>query len=180
MGSSQSSPAKTSKGGGWTGTIYFDPHADKSSGDKYTNTCFELERMFEALTETDEHILNVMIYKVPLSDWQLTMGLFYHAYVVYETENWWWSIEQNTEGLTVQRSKTDQAVRDRYRQGLRNESPVLIIEDWGKRTMQDVAGFLYSEDFLNNPYSWTHNNCKHFAKAFFDEVGKLHNFTVGP
>ena len=77
-----SSPSKTKNGGGWKGTIYFDPCADQSSGDTYTMTDSELKRKFEELTETHKDILGVRIYKVPLSDAQLTMALWYHAYVV--------------------------------------------------------------------------------------------------
>ena len=65
-----SSPSKTKNGGGWKGTIYFDPCADQSSGDTYTMTRSELKRKFEELTETHEDILSVRIYKVPLSDVQ--------------------------------------------------------------------------------------------------------------
>ena len=169
MGSSQS------KGGGWKGTIYFDPHADESSGATYTMTAPELKRKFEEVTETQEDILSVSIYKVPLYDEQpkMAMAIFYHAYVVYETDSYWWSIEQNAEGLTIQRSKTIEPVRRWYRQELRRGSPDLLIQDSGKKTMEDVANFLYSKDFLNKPYSLTANNCKDFAKAFFDEVGNV-------
>ena len=129
----------------------------------------ELKRKFEELTDTHEDILSVRIYKVPLSDEQPTMAMaiLYHAYVVYETDSYWWSIEQNAEGLTVQRSKTIEPVRRWYRQELRRGSPDLLIQDSGRKTLEDVA------NFLNKPYSGTNNNCKDFSKAFFDEVGNV-------
>ena len=49
-----------------------------------------------------EKIKNVRIYKTPLNKNQWTNALFYHVFVMYETDKYWWSIEKNTEGLTIQ------------------------------------------------------------------------------
>ena len=64
-------------------------------------------------------------------------------------------------------------MRDKYRQEPRNGLPEMGIQDLCMMTMEDVANFLYSKDFLNKPYSWTTTNCNHFAKTFFDEVGNV-------
>ena len=174
MGSSQSLEEKTKNGGDWKGKIFFDSGINKLSEDSYTITESELKLQFCELRSTREAIRNVRIYKSKLTSVQLTMAILYHAYVVFETDQWWWSIEQNTEGITVQRAKNLEAVRDKYRKGDRKWVAIkwssLIIEDLGTGTMADVADFLYTKNFLNKPYGWTGNNCKHFAKAFFDEV----------
>ena len=51
------------------------------------------------LIGTSETIENVYVYKVPLSGMQLTDFIFHHAFVVFETDGWFWSAEKNTEGL---------------------------------------------------------------------------------
>ena len=65
------------------------------------------------LVEGHEEILNVRVYKCKLFSPQLTQQLLYHAFVVYETDEWWWCVEKNTEGITIQRSKKLSYVKDR-------------------------------------------------------------------
>ena len=127
------------------------------------------------MIDPTEQILNVRLYKVPLSEYQLRNDLFYHVFVMYETAKYWWTIEKNTEGLTLQRSTSFDAVVNKYRQKPRCnskywEKPQLIIEDKGRRTLDTVLDWLWSKDILNKKYSWTNSNCKHFAKEFFDEA----------
>ena len=121
-----------------------------------------------------EKITNVCIYKVPLGEWQLTDALLYHVFVMFETEKYCWTIEKNSEGITIQRSEKFKAVVNNYRQEKRCKTeywkPELIIQDKGRLTMTEVVNFLHSNDFLNQKYSLASSNCKDFAKAFFDEV----------
>ena len=65
----------------------------------------ELRSKMSDLVSGHEEILNVRAFKCKLSSEQLTQLIFYHAFVVYETDEWWWSVEKNSEGITIQRSK---------------------------------------------------------------------------
>ena len=111
-----SSKGRKGKGGGdWTGEVYFDYNADET-GDGYYYTDPELKTELAARIGKNEVIIGVSYFKHPLSAAQVTAGLFHHAFVVFETEEWWWSIEKNEEGITIQRAKQLTNVRDYYRQ----------------------------------------------------------------
>ena len=72
------------------------------------------------LTDSCQPITTASVYSNPLSSIQITNMLFYHAFVVFTTTGWFWSIEKNSEGLTVQRSKFMKNVTNFYR---REERP---------------------------------------------------------
>lgn len=57
------------------------------------------------LIDYSANILNIWVFKNPLSDWQRTQLFLNHQFVVIETTNWWWSIEKNSEVILIQRSK---------------------------------------------------------------------------
>ena len=94
MGSSSS---KSSSGGNgeWTAKLYFDPEADKSKGPSYFIEDGELRSKMKEVIDPTEKIIGVQIYRHPLSSIQITNLLMYHAFVVFETDGWWWSIEKN-------------------------------------------------------------------------------------
>lgn len=71
------------------------------------------------MIEPDETIINISVYKTPLNENQWTNLYLHHKYICFETEKWYWSIEKNDEGLTIQRSKELKDVRDCYRQSYR-------------------------------------------------------------
>ena len=87
------------KGGAWTYKIYFAPEADKSS------VALEIEdeklnETLEKLVDVNEIVKRLWVYKHPLWSWQITEVLLYHMFVLFETQNWWWSIEKNSEGIS--------------------------------------------------------------------------------
>ena len=45
------------------------------------------------------------MWKEPLTTVQLTANVFYLAFIVFQTDQWWWSIEKKSEGIAVQRSQ---------------------------------------------------------------------------
>ena len=155
----------------WKSKIYFDPEADSSTGKEYAITDEELKTKMKKLIN-NENILKVFVYKVSLSEWQLTRWLFYHAFVVFETDKWWWSIEKNSEGITIQRSKKEDFVKDRYRRKKRPSSCTLMQEDECEYDLMELVGWLYQSDQLNKKYNVTTSNCKHFAKELFDKISK--------
>ena len=58
------------------------------------------------MSDANEMILQSLVYKCPLSSWQLTPQLFFnHQFVVFETQNWWWSIEKDEARFLIQRSE---------------------------------------------------------------------------
>jgi hypothetical protein len=54
--------------------------------------------------------------------WDTLWGTVHHAYIVFKTQSWWWSIEKNDAGITIQRSKKIEFVRDKYHRTKRPES----------------------------------------------------------
>jgi len=96
MGSSSSKSSSVSGGNGeWTGKLYFDPEADKSCGASYHVEDGELRAKMKEVIDSTERIIRVEIYRHPLYSFQLTDALMYHSFVVFETDDWWWSIEKN-------------------------------------------------------------------------------------
>jgi len=157
----------------WTSEIYFDPEADKSSGSDYKISDQELLREMRELVKGDEDIVELRAYRCPLlGSWQLSQVLLNHQFIVFETKAWWWSIEKNPEGITIQRSKKIEYVRDRYRRDKRPTPVERMKQDSGRRSMDDLISYLYREDELNKPYSLYNDNCKHFVKRIFDEIAE--------
>ena len=175
MGSSEST-GSASKGADWKSTIYFDPEADSGVGASYYIGDSQLRQKLSSLVYPSEYILKITIYKTPLSEIQLTDSLLYHVFIVFETSDWWWSIEKNSEGITLQRSKIMLAVREYYRRKKRIKgtswSIEEIVHDKGRRTLNQLIDFLWKSDELNRKYSWLNSNCKGFAKRIFDEVAE--------
>ena len=163
------------KGGNWKSEVYFDPEADEHTGRCYTISDDDLRTELTELVDAKENIQNVTAYKAPLSKYQLTKLFLYHMIIVFETEEWWWSIEKNDEGITIQRSKWREAVRDRYRQGERNSGLFgisRIKKDTGRKSVNDLIDWLWGENELNNYYDISSSNCQHFGKKVFNFVAQ--------
>ena len=107
---------KSSTGKEWTGQMYFDPKASSSRGKSYRFTDGELREKLLEVIQPEEKILKIFVYDCPLTSYQITKIILKHTFIVLETIEWWWSLEKNTEGITLQRDKKLSAVRDRYRQ----------------------------------------------------------------
>ena len=163
---------KKLKGGDWTYKLYFDPEADKASDDGYWITQDELWEKLNGLVDIWQGIMKVMAYKVPLSEKQLTAFVFYHTFIVFKTENWWWSIEKKSEGITIQRSKYLSVVKHYYRQKRRNYGVECMekAEYIGWYTVYNLIGWLESKNQLKKKYNFLTSNCKHFASAVFSHM----------
>ena len=173
-----STSSGASKGTAWKGQVYFDPEADGNMPIQMISDS-ELQSKLMNLIDADEKILNVVLCKTPLNESQTTNALLCHVYVYFETNKFWWSIEKNSEGITIQRAKNLDSVKNRYRQTLRCKTsywePEEIIADEGRGTMKDLVEFLWRKDFLNKTYNGLFSNCKHFAKRVFDKVSAASN-----
>ena len=155
----------------WKSKIYFDPEADSPKGAEYQITDDKLKTMMDDLIE-NEKIIKISVYKVSLSPWQWTNWIFFHALIVIRTHEWRWSIEKNSEGITVQRSKDLEFVKDRYRRKNRPSYCTLLEEDDSNSYLTRLVDWLYQSNQLNKKYHWLKNNCKHFAEALFNEFAK--------
>lgn len=175
MGSSSSKSTGTSssdagKGGEWTRNIYFDPNADEKWRSDYMINNKMLLTQLWSLVSFSEEIENVYVYKHPLYEWQLTSFVMYHLFVVFQTSNWWWSVEKNSEGITIQRSHNLETVRDAHRHTKRGPTVVLVKRDTARKSVQDFFEWLYQEDELNKTYHFLISNCKTFANRVYDYV----------
>ena len=166
---------KKIKGGNWKYEVYFDPEADKHTGRCYTISDDKLRTKLAKLVDAGEKIQKVTAYKVKLSEFQITQFLLYHMFIVFETEDWWWSIEKNDEGITIQRSKSVRAVRDKYRQTMRNSGISSIEQDGGRKSVNDLIEWLWKENELNDEYNILLSNCQHFGTKVFNFVAKHKN-----
>ena len=169
MGSDNSKFGKT--GEEWKAEIYFDPESDKSSGPDHRITDAELRQRLKELIDVDEEIQNISVYKEDLWDWQVSRLMAYHTFVLLETDSWWWSIEKNDEGITIQRSKKWEYVAKQYRRKERRNSD-LMEQDTGRYKMMDLVDWIYKKDELNKRYHFLESNCQGFAKRIFDEFAK--------
>ena len=167
MGSKLSKTGK--KGGVWKSKVYFDPESDSPRGEGYhINDEQLLEKMGEIIDDS-EYIQKIWVYKKPLSSGLWNQLIFHHQFVVLETSDWWWSIEKNGEGITIQRSRELSYVKDYYRRTERIKPIVEVNSDQGRRKMKHLIEFLYEKDELNKRYHFIRENCKHFAKRIFDQ-----------
>ncbi len=168
------------KGEEWRNQVLFDPEAAGSTY-MYTIDDDSLIENMSGLIDANEMILQIWVYKKPLSEWQLTQMLLNHQFVVLETANWWWSVEKDGEQIRIQRSKTLSRVRDYVEQQPRITPIVEMSYDKGRKSMKDLIEFLYHKNELNKTYHWIEDNCHAFAKRVFDEFAetKHHGIVVG-
>lgn len=150
---------------------------DPSSSTLYIIEDNSLTEVMGELIDTSEEILQIWIYKCPLSGWQLTKLLLNHQFVVFETQSWWWSIEKDDKRILIQRGKYLSTVRDFVSSEPRKQFVTPMSYDKGRKTLEDLIHFLYDTDELNIKYDLLENNCKDFAKRIFDEFAarKFHD-----
>ncbi len=140
-----------------------------------------LQYAMSNLIDCSEKILNIWVFKSPLTGWQITQLFLNHQFVVIETDNWWWSIEKNAEEIDIQRSKYAKGVRD-YAINEKRRTPLRrVSSDIGQKTMKELIEFLYQYDELNARYFLGLRDCQHFAEKVFNEFSKrkLHDIKFG-
>jgi len=177
MGASNST---SGSGGGYTKKLYFDPEADSQYGDKFLISDEELRQKMETLIDVEEVIKCVFIYRHPLYSYQLTDSLLFHAFVVFETETWWWSIEKNNQNVTIQRSKKLDSVLHNY-QRIQRIGPVkVVMKARGRGSVRDLIDTLWRQNLLNKPYDVIEENCKYFTANVFNHTnGEAKTCSVG-
>ena len=174
--SSRSSHCPGKKGEDWSGKLYFDPDTSDKTKDLtgyYVEDGYKLRVELLRLIGANEKINHVWIYTTPLSDKQLTHVIFYHAYVVMETNTHWWSLEKNTKELVLQRSKTLEHVKD-YCQGEKRKllvsqsEPQLWKHQESNLSLLNLFHALWKTDELKSTYNWLVRNCQGFANRIFN------------
>ncbi|XP_057377865.1 uncharacterized protein LOC130699670 [Daphnia carinata] len=171
----------TSCGSNYTCKLYFDPGADKADMGGYWITDDQLRQILSNLINTEEKIEKASIYSNPLSvgkKLQLANRIFYHAYVVIKTKNWWWSIEKNTECITIQRSESLESVRDMYQKKKRLTGPTTETSIREKKTalpdktitIIELINYIWRKDYLNDVNHLVNANCQKFADAIFNRI----------
>jgi hypothetical protein len=156
------------KGANWTYKIYFIPEADKISSCQYEIEDEELFGKLQTLLDVNETVDYVWAYKHDLFSWlPHDLNIFYHMFILFKTHDWWWSIEKNSEGLTIQRSKVRDAVLNNYRRVPRPSTKELI-NDTGCRSIMDLIVLLFKSNELNKEYHYLDRNCQDFARAVFN------------
>lgn len=91
-------------------------------------------------------------------------------FIVFETAKYWWSIEKNTEGITIQRSTQKPAVTNYHLGKRRNKGEQVMQEDKSRKTVFDFIDWLYNEGEPSRHYDTLNSNCKHFATAAFNHI----------
>lgn len=153
--------------------MYFYTQVDSPLAKECLMTNEELLEEPGKHVDVSEDILEVMYCTNPLYWWQLfkgavkptglenLQGTMHHAYIVFQTKYWWWSIEKNEECVTLQRSIKIEFVRDKYRKVRRQESFTTGIGCEKKKmarskTIKQLFEHIhqggYVNEVLNNPF----------------------------
>jgi len=162
------------KGEDWEYKLYFDPDSDDPSVSPHKRIKpWELMSKLKGLVGIDEKIDFVTICKEPLYEWQFTQYFMYHMYVVFKTENWMWTIEKHSDGITLQRSKS-LIVTEKYRRHhLRKSVRERLMSDGGRISVHQLIEWLSDNDQLKQKYCYIFSNCKDFAREVFNRVAKF-------
>lgn len=160
----------TKKGDDWNSLLYFYCYDLKRS---WQIEDIDLTRQLQQIIQ-DTNIETVSSFKNPLSDYQVTSVVVYHLMIVFKTGSWWWSIEKQGDGITLQRSKGLQTLLDNHRGEKRNVTGkyTKTMEDRGNKRIMEVIEWLKENGELNKAYHYLSTNCKEFAKRLFDFVAK--------
>ena len=166
--------SSTSKADGkYTSQLYFDPNADLPQEEGFWFKDDELRQKLANMVDISEDIIEVRYYTNPLHSWQLTNAMMYHAFLVFETNNWWWSLEKNMEGVTIQRSRKLESITEYYRREKRttgtgpNTGITLFKKRKGQETMTELVNFLWRKNLLLKEYHTLSYNCQHLANLVF-------------
>ena len=151
--------------------FYFDPDVNLTEPPRHGDcimTNYELRQLLQnKVDDVSEKIQEVRYYTHPLNNWQMTKYLLHHAFIVLKTENgWFWSIEKDEGGITVQRSKQLENVRDKCRKqnritGVMNNGISLAKNSPGnKTTVIELFNHMWSEEYMDSNYHVLKDNCQ--------------------
>ena len=149
--------------------VYFHPNVNKIGQDAWRIDYTDIKTYLKPLLGEDT-IIWVGIYKTPIWYHQRTDLIAFHAFVIFQTRNWWWSAEKTTDGVSVCRGKTLESVRCLYRGNLRKNPLQEIVADKSNLNLLDMVDFLYNSHLVKDNYDLITSNCQMFAAALFNEI----------
>jgi hypothetical protein len=152
--------------------LYFDPDVDspEKKTDYFTTNC-ELNQLLREVVDASEKITEVKYYSYSLHSWILSKYFTTHAFIVLKTDNCWWSIEKDQRGITIQRSKFLENVRDKCRRHGRIEALdgiKMLKKDRGNFTLNGLVLYMWRKDHMNLNYHFLDNNGQTFADVIFE------------
>jgi hypothetical protein len=140
-------------------------------------TNYELRKLLQnKVDDVSEKIQEVRYYTHPLNNWQMSKYLLHHAFIVLKTDKWWWSIENNEGGITVQRSKYLENVRDKCHKqnritGVMNNGISLAKTSPGNDiTVIELFNHMWSKEYMDSNYHFLKDNCQQFAYRIHEFV----------
>jgi hypothetical protein len=169
---SSTSPGSGSVGANFTRKLYFYAEVDLPTGKERSMANEELIEELEKLVDKEEKIEEIWYYTHPLSGgFRILNSVAYHAYVVFKTDQWWWSIEKNNESVILQRSKKIEFVRNHCIRNKRHEQILNGVTCTKQKkvnsTVEDLIRHIHTEGFLNEDYHLLNNNCQEFADNIY-------------
>ncbi len=153
--------------------FYFDP--DMDSPHRRPDCCStksELRDTLESLADVTEKIKEVRYYTHPLNTWQTSR----YAFIVLETDSWWWSVDKDDRGITIQRSKYVENVRDNCRRqprsaGLTGSGIEMAKNPSCNISVIELLNRFWMRDRVNVEIHFQANNgYQHFADILYDFV----------
>ena len=169
---------KTKKGGQWKAIIEFDTEASGSGVIKRIAADDLLQTLENLIgSALSEQIQCVETYKTPLSQYQMTSLIMHHEFVVFQTSNYYWSIEKVGEGLIFQRSTSKDNVKLKRGRKSRLESSYWEVtlkqstcNPSTRKNIRDFVTWLLRVDELNNTYYYLGENCQVFANRSYNYI----------
>ena len=113
----------------------------------------------------------VAVFKTPLDGYGEIHGIFYHAFINFQIENYFATIEKHDTGLTIQVSKRNSEVVTNLKNERRINTPEQIIYDKAKVNLKKLVKYIIKNDFVTEGYDFQRGiHCKKFAKDIFDRI----------
>jgi hypothetical protein len=156
------------------GPVYFDPDVESpvpSPKHDYDITNYKLRQLLLEMVDASESINEVRYYSHSRHRLLLSKCFTSHAFIVLKTDNCWWSMEKDQRGITVQRSKFLENVRDKCRRHDRIKALdgiKMLKEDRGNFTLNGLVLYMWKKDHMNLNYHFLDNNGQTFADVIFE------------
>ena len=111
------------------------------------------------------------VFKTPLEGYREIPDLLYHAFINFQIENYFATIEKHDTGLTIQVSKDNSEVVTKLKDERRIDTPEKIIYDKAKVNLKKLVKYIIKNDFVTEGYDFQRGiHCKKFAKDIFDRI----------
>ena len=141
---------------------------DQDQGSSISNISPKKLKKLLKRTISLEAVECICLYKCPLFKHQITQVFLNHKFVVLKTRSWYWSLEKNTKGITLQRSNHLECVRDYIGPEERNKDIVECSRAPVQWTDKFLPYWSTKSQHLKSPYNLLFSNCKHFANEIFE------------